>query len=203
MKSALLLSALFLASVPVLSAQDAPPPSPTPKAAPAPSKGRPVMHREVHIMERHDDGGSRGLMLPPGTWWKSPEITQKIGLSTDQQKRIEDIFLQSRVQLIDAHAALEKQELMLEPLLSANPIDQSKAFAQISKIADTRAELEKTNAKMLLGIRAVLTAEQWTKLQNTHHFFHGPERMRMHGPGGPDMHMRQRMDGPMPGPEAE
>jgi len=170
-----------------------------------PGKGKPMMRHEVHIMERHDDGAP-GLMLPPGAWWKNAEIAQKIGLTPDQQKRIEDIFLQSRVELIDKHAALEKQELMLEPLLSANPIDQGKALAQINKIADTRAELEKTNAKMLLGIRAVLSADQWTKLQSEHHFHtHGPDGMKMrhHGPDGPGMQMRQRMDGPLPGPCAE
>lgn len=193
MKSTILFSALAFASASALCAQDAPP-APAPKAAPAP---KPMMRREVHIVERHD-GGTPGLMLPPGAWWKDTGITQKIGLTADQQKRIEDIFLQSRVQLIDAHAALEKQELMLEPLLSANPIDQGKALAQISKIADTRADLEKTNAKMLLGIRAVLTADQWTKLQATHHFFHGPDRMRTHGPDGPDMMRHHRPDGPGP-----
>ena len=204
MKSALLLTALALSPMPFALAQGAPPP---PKAAPAPKpmpcKGNPMMKHEVHIMERHDDGAP-GLMLPPGAWWKSTEIAQKIGITPDQQKRIEDIFLQSRVELIDKHAALEKQELMLEPLLSANPIDQGKTLAQINKVADTRAELEKTNAKMLLGIRAVLSADQWTKLQSAHHHFHshGPDGMSMHhrGPEGPQMHMRQRMDGPAAGP---
>jgi Spy/CpxP family protein refolding chaperone len=53
---------------------------------------------------------------------------------------------------------------MLEPLLSANPPDTTKAMAQIDKVAEARAELEKANAKMLLGIRGVLTPDQWTKL---------------------------------------
>ncbi|QHN05023.1 periplasmic heavy metal sensor [Granulicella sp. WH15] len=106
---------------------------------------------------------------PGGMWWKNPEIATKLGLTADQQKRMEDIFLQSKVQLIHIKAELEEQELMLEPLMNANPPDSAKALAQIGKIADTRAELEKANAKMLFGIRGVLTAAQWTTLHEMEH----------------------------------
>ena len=54
-------------------------------------------------------------------------------------------------------------------LLNANPVDSGKALAEISRIADLRADLEKANAKMLLGLRAVLTADQCTKLQADQH----------------------------------
>lgn len=145
--------------------------------------------------------GFPGGGMPMGTWWRNQDTITRIGLTPDQQKRIDDLFLQSRVQLIDLHASLEKQQLLLEPLLNANPVDQPKALSQISKIADTRAELEKTNAKMLLSIRAVLTADQWTKLRDVHSMLFlrkdgGPGGaskviiMRQHGgpdkgPGGP------------------
>jgi Spy/CpxP family protein refolding chaperone len=112
----------------------------------------------------HDDG--RGdAMLPFGMWWKNPDIAARIGLTAEQQKRIGDLFLQSRVQLIHLHATLQEQQLFLGPLLDATPFDQAKAMAQIDKIADTRADLEKTNAGMLLNIRGILTADQWTKLR--------------------------------------
>ena len=77
---------------------------------------------------------------------------------------MDGIFEQSRLQLIDLKANVEKQNAMLEPLLSANPPDTTKAMAQIDKVAEARAELEKADAKMLLGIRGVLTPDQWTKL---------------------------------------
>jgi Spy/CpxP family protein refolding chaperone len=130
-----------------------------------------------------DEGGPDGLggmRVPPGTWWRNPEIAGRIGLSTDQVKRIDGIFLDSRIQLIHMHASLEEEQLRLEPLLSANPVNQQAALEQISKIADTRADLEKANAKMLLSIRGVLTSDQWTKLQQP------PMRPRRDGPGRPD-----------------
>jgi Spy/CpxP family protein refolding chaperone len=127
------------------------------------------------------DGGmqSRGLgeghslgIVPHGAWWKNPNMVTLLGLSADQQKRLDDILLQSRIQLIHMKATLEEEQVKLEPMLNANTLDQANAYAQISKIADLRAELEKANAKMLLSLRAVLTADQWTKLQTQRHMMH-------------------------------
>jgi len=102
---------------------------------------------------------------PPGIWWHNPDLIQKLTLTPDQQKRMDDILQQSRLQLIDLRANVEKQELLMEPMLAANPPDTNKVLAQIDRTAQARAELEKANAKMLLGIRNVLTPDQWTKLQ--------------------------------------
>ena len=68
----------------------------------------------------------------------------------------------------------------MEPMLAANPPDTNKILAQIDHTAQARAELEKANAKMLLGIRNVLTPDQWTKLQAE-----GRDRRRMRMQGGP------------------
>ena len=102
---------------------------------------------------------------PPGMWWHNPDLVQKLALTPDQQKRMDDILQQSRLQLVDLRANVEKQELLMEPMLAANPPDTNKVLAQIDHTAQARAELEKANAKMLLGIRNVLTPDQWSKLQ--------------------------------------
>jgi Spy/CpxP family protein refolding chaperone len=112
-------------------------------------------------------GMGEGHFGSGGMWWKNPMVVQRLTLTPDQVARMDAIFQKSRIDLIDLKANLEKQEVMLEPLLSANPPDTAKATLQIDKVADARASLEKANAKMLLSIRAILTADQWTKL-HTH-----------------------------------
>ena len=46
----------------------------------------------------------------------------------------------------------------MEPLLAADQPDEGKILAQIDRVAQARAELEKANARMLLGLRRVLTS---------------------------------------------
>lgn len=118
--------------------------------------------------------------MGPGMWWKNSELLRKVGVSDEQVQKIEKIFRDHRMQLIDLHAALEKQEVLLEPLVGAEQPDESQVIAQIDRVAQARADLEKSNAQMLLAVRRVLTIEQWKKLhdlRNEAPFHHGGPQM--------------------------
>jgi Spy/CpxP family protein refolding chaperone len=107
----------------------------------------------------------RALGVPGGKWWTRPQMVQRLGLTGDQIKKMDDTFQQFRLKLIDLNAGVRKEEAIMEPLLGAEQPDESKIVAQIDKVAQARAELEKTNARMLLGIRRLLTLEQWYRLK--------------------------------------
>jgi Spy/CpxP family protein refolding chaperone len=113
---------------------------------------RPPMEQALHVG-------------PPGRWWDNPEFSKKLSLTSSQQKTMDEIFQKSRLKLIDLMAAVQKEEAIMEPLIDADQPDESKVVAQIDKVAQARANLEKANARMLLGIRRVLTPDQWKKLQ--------------------------------------
>jgi Spy/CpxP family protein refolding chaperone len=98
-------------------------------------------------------------------WWKNAEVVKTIGLSDAQVQKIEQIFLDSRVKLVDIHATLQKEEIRLEPLLQADNPDESAVMGAIDRIAAARADLEKANARMAFAIRRVLTPEQWKQLR--------------------------------------
>jgi periplasmic protein CpxP/Spy len=133
-----------------MAPQFATPAVPTaPPAPPAPRASRPPMERS----------------MPPGRWWDNPAMVQRLALNSDQQKKIDDTFQQNRLRLVDLNATLQKEEIIMEPLMQADTPDESRILAQIDKVAQARAELEKANARFLLGIRRILTQDQWKKLQ--------------------------------------
>jgi Spy/CpxP family protein refolding chaperone len=140
----------------------------------------------------------RGV-LPPGRWWKNSEIVKNIGLSDSQVQKIEQIFQENRLKLVDIHANLQKEEIKLEPMLEADNPDESAVMASIDRIASARATLEKANAQMAFAIRRVLTPEQWKKLREMrprHGDFPAPV-------GGPRDGMRRRdQRAPMAPPSA-
>jgi Spy/CpxP family protein refolding chaperone len=101
-----------------------------------------------------------------GAWWREASWIKTLELTPDQRKKMDDAFIQNKIQLIDLSAALEKEETLLEPLVeNIRPEDETKIVAQIDKVADARAGLEKANARWLLAIRQILTQDQWNKLQ--------------------------------------
>ena len=111
------------------------------------------------------------LQVAPGTWWNNAETAARLNLTKDQQKKMDDIFQQFRLTLIDLNASLSKEELIMAPLIGAERLDEVKILAQIDKIAQARAELEKANSRMLLAIRQSLTMEQWTKIESSPAYF--------------------------------
>lgn len=121
-----------------------------------------------------------GMRGDHGRWWNEQRAIDKFKLTETQRKGMDDIYQQHRLTLVDLHASLEKQELAMEPLMKADQPDEGQILSQIDRVAQARAELEKANARMLLGIRKQLTPEQWKQLQADREA-HRAE----HGPGGP------------------
>lgn len=100
-----------------------------------------------------------------GRWWDNPKLASEIGLSDAQKKQMDDIFMKHRQELSDLKGKLEKDESEMRPMIEADHPDKGKILKQIDIIAQARATLEKANARMLLGIRNVLTPEQWKNLR--------------------------------------
>ncbi len=113
-----------------------------------------------------------------GKWWNNSEMVQRLGLTAEQQKKMDDVLQQSRLRLIDLNASLEKEEVVMEGLMRGAQLDDAKILPEVDRIAQARAELEKANARLMLGLRHVLTPEQWEKLNSNE----GP-RPRREGPG--------------------
>ena len=125
-----------------------------------------------------------------GRWWNAPSTIEKLKLTETQRKSMDEIYQQSRVTLVDLHASLDKEELALEPLIRADQPEEGKILSQIDRVAQARAELEKANARMLLGLRRQLTPEQWKQVEAeraAHREAHGGMHemgKKWHGPNG-------------------
>jgi Spy/CpxP family protein refolding chaperone len=92
-------------------------------------------------------------------------MVERLKLTDVQRKSMDEILLQHREKLVDLRGSLEKAELTMEPLMRDDQPNEAKILAQIDKVAQARAELEKANARFLLAIRGKLTPEQWKQLQ--------------------------------------
>lgn len=150
----------------VALAQPQPPQPPQPPLGVGPGAGGGIgMGRGMGVGRLSPQPGRGPMERGMGRWWKDPQMVEKLGVTADQQKKMDDIFQQHRLKLIALTAAVETEEVTLEPMMAADQPDEARIVAQIDKVAQARAELEKANARMLLGIRRILTPDQWKKLQ--------------------------------------
>ncbi|MGA3264042.1 MAG: Spy/CpxP family protein refolding chaperone [Terracidiphilus sp.] len=107
--------------------------------------------------------GGQGIQ---GRWWNNPRIVERLKLTDEQRKAFDEILYQHRETLIDLRGSLEKAELTMQPLIRDDLPNEAKILAQIDKVAQARAELEKANARYLLALRSKLTPEQWKMVQD-------------------------------------
>jgi Spy/CpxP family protein refolding chaperone len=166
LQAAVLASAAFLLAAVAAVAQG-------PDGGMGPGPGGPGFGMHRPPLER-----SLGLRGPQGRWWNDPDLVQKLQLTDDQRKAMDQILLDHRAKLIDMRAAVEKAELGMEPLLREDQPNESQILAQIDKVAQARAELEKANARFLLAIRSKLSPDQWKQLQDAR-----ADRMHRRGRG--------------------
>ncbi len=142
-----------------------------------------------------------GLEGGHGRWWNRPKVIERLKLTDEQRKEFDAILLAHREKLIDLRANVQKAELELEPLVSADQPNEPKILSQIDRVAQARAELEKANARFLLAIRSKLTPEQWKQVQSFR-ADHGRERGDWGSGGeGPDGQGHHRMGPPAPPPQ--
>ena len=142
----------------------------------------------------HGMGPGFGMHRPPmeralgdwgaqGQWWNNPNIAKQLNLTDDQRKAMDEILHEHRLKLIDLRAGLETAEVNMQPLISADTPDRAAIEAQIDKVVQARAALEKANSLFLLDIRMKLTPDQWKQLKTLRQTRMQRKPMRDHGPG--------------------
>lgn len=110
-----------------------------------------------------------GLQLgPPGRWWDDKQFAKQLKLRPDQQRRMDSVFDQNRTVLIKRFQDLEIEQIRMESLVHSKTVDEPSLFAQIDRIAQARAELEKANTHLLLQLRSEMDADQLSRLEQHH-----------------------------------
>ena len=102
--------------------------------------------------------------VPEGKWWKRPRIAREIGLTEEQSRRIEDIFVRSRPKLIDLKADVEKKQFDLQTAMENNA-PRPEIEKKLDAVENARKDLQKTRLLMLLDIKNELKPEQWERLR--------------------------------------
>jgi Spy/CpxP family protein refolding chaperone len=106
-----------------------------------------------------------GLQLgPPGRWWDDKHFVKNLHLRSDQQKRMDTLFDENKANLVSRFQNLQQEEAKMETQSRADSLDESALFAQIDRVAQARAELEKANTHLMLQVRKEMDAEQITRL---------------------------------------
>ena len=110
--------------------------------------------------------GAFGQQLPPGKWWRRPEVIQNLNLSDDQQDKLEHIFRGASTDLIDLRAEVEKANIALRGELDRPQLDGAAIHKVALRLNDARGKLFDRELSMLVEMRGVLSDPQWNRMRN-------------------------------------
>ena len=99
-------------------------------------------------------------------WWNSDQYKRELGLTSEQSKRLEDIFQGALPNLRVLKKALDDAEASFNQLVERG--DDRAVMEQVGRVEAARAELNKTRTIMLLKMRRTLTTDQWLKMGALH-----------------------------------
>jgi Spy/CpxP family protein refolding chaperone len=94
------------------------------------------------------------------------KFMKKLGLDSKQIKKIEDLTYRADREKLDIRHEIEKNHLDLEQLMSAEKPNEAAIFSKLDKISALELKLKKNRIGLMLKVKAILTPEQWDKLQD-------------------------------------
>lgn len=113
--------------------------------------------------QQQDAKNGRGDQGHRPHWWIDPQLRQQLGITDAQSKAVEEIWQKSVPELRDSWKRLNQLEDTLNKMIQ-DAADESAVVAQIEKVENARAEVNKGRTHMIYRMFRVLTPEQRAKV---------------------------------------
>ncbi len=111
-------------------------------------------------------GAVSAAPLPPGKWWRRPDVAQRLALSEDQQMKLDAIFRTAATDLIDLRADAEKLSIGIRGELDQPQINREALRKLANRLSEAQGKLFERELMMLVDMRSVLSDQQWARLRN-------------------------------------
>jgi Spy/CpxP family protein refolding chaperone len=99
-------------------------------------------------------------------WWQSDVFRRELGLTSEQSRRLEEIFQTALPKLRALKSSLDEAEAQLEKLIERG--SDAAVMEQVNTVEAARKDLNISRSTMLLKMRRVLTTDQWVKFTALH-----------------------------------
>jgi hypothetical protein len=103
---------------------------------------------------------------PAGRWWDDKSVIRSIGITRDQQRRMDNIFDANKSAILSSYKSFLKEQAHLDTVNKDHNADQAATFAAIDAVNNARSALQKATAQMFLAIRHEMSPAQLERLEN-------------------------------------
>ena len=105
-----------------------------------------------------------GQTMPSGKWWKDPEFIKALRLTSDDDKKLDKLFVKYRRRMIDLANRVEKEQFEYQNLMEAPNLDEAAVNRQLQKLEEARTELYAEKNRFVVEVRKILGRDRFQKL---------------------------------------
>jgi Spy/CpxP family protein refolding chaperone len=105
-----------------------------------------------------------GQTMPSGKWWKDPEFIKALRLTSDDDKKLDKLFVKYRRRMIDLTNRVEKEQFEYQNLMEAPNLDEAAVNRQLKKLEEARTELYAEKNRFVVEVRKILGRDRFQKL---------------------------------------
>jgi len=105
-----------------------------------------------------------GQTMPSGKWWKDPEFIKALRLTSDDDKKLDKLFVKYRRRMIDLTNQVEKEQFEYQNLMEAPNLDEAAVNRQLQKLEEARTELYAEKNRFVVEVRKILGRDRFQKL---------------------------------------
>jgi Spy/CpxP family protein refolding chaperone len=102
--------------------------------------------------------------MPSGKWWKDPEFIKALRLTSDDDKKLDKLFVKYRRRMIDLTNQVEKEQFEYQNLMEAPNLDEAAVNRQLKKLEEARTELYAEKNRFVVEVRKILGRDRFQKL---------------------------------------
>ncbi len=123
---------------------------------------------------------AQGPPPPPAKWWLMPRVVRELGITAQEQSRLDELFLQMRTRRIQLRSQKDQARLMIDSYLERQPLDQEALEKEFQKLARAQADISLAQSRFLLEVRKLLGPDRFRRLRA---LFDRYRQQRGFGPG--------------------
>ncbi|MBW2487267.1 MAG: periplasmic heavy metal sensor [Deltaproteobacteria bacterium] len=106
--------------------------------------------------------------VPSGKWWYNKKVVQNLNLTPKEVGQLDQLFENSRRELIDLTSAVKKEQFELDTLLGKEPVDDAKVREQFKRLEKARTDLANERLGFVIRVREIIGADRFQQLKTSY-----------------------------------
>ena len=104
-------------------------------------------------------------VIPHGKWWTVPDVVKDLNLTAEEQKQLDDLYVESRRNMVDLQTNLKKERIEMEQLFNAETFNEAECMDRFKRLQNARNHKSVERFSFIVNVRKLLGKDRFWRLK--------------------------------------